>query len=168
MVALDTISQLLYIVGTMAVLRISERLWTFHLHKGEECWRGALCLASEPNSNANADAHWNWTLRSESASKIKCGCRWTIKLNLVIHTDMKLKWTRHSRNKLRLQILSPRFKYNASVKGHESLTCKSEPASKRVEATNPTENIRSKIKLKFQLQRDHKKWVSDRNRYSNC
>ena len=71
MVALDTISQLLYIVGTADVLRISERLWTIHAHKGAGSWRGVLCLASEP------------------ALKFKCGCRCTLKLDLEIEVGIK-------------------------------------------------------------------------------
>ena len=170
MVTLDTISQLLYIVGTTAVLRISERLWTFHTHKGEESWRGVLCLASKP------------------ALKFKCGCRCTLKLDLEIWVGIKNQvrvpmdrktqpWNPH-RHEIEVNTAFKKqaetsnsestFKWNASVNGHWNLTCKSESASKRVSATIPTENIRSKIRLKCNCNVIIENMFSDRNRHPNC
>ena len=95
MVALDTITQLLYIVGTMAVLRISERLWIFHSHKMNN--KTQLCNPHRHKIEVNtAFKKQAETSNSESTFKMACKCLRTLKPDLQVRIDIEKSLSHNS------------------------------------------------------------------------
>ena len=88
MVALDTISQFLFILGTIAVLRISKRLWIFHSHKMDNKTQPCNPHRHEIEVNT-AFTKQAETSNSEFSFQMKCKCQRTLKPDLQVQTGIE-------------------------------------------------------------------------------